>query len=296
MKYLKDEKIISRDSGYPLDFPIRLFNIESLGFNQKEFIDFASSFFDELDWDFYDVKLAQVNFLIDNFPKEKSRLKHFFDEYFNDAAELSQVYDLVTLLTKEKSDLFRCITPYRRRSISHFEMSRKNESWTIKMLPVDFFTQPGSDYRVKPRKFSPTNVQLTSHPLFVKFLGKIAEIVKEVRPLTETLDLIFHQIRVIAQPNFLSQGSPEGIHQDSVDYIISAIVIERQCVSGGESIIYGPDKKTEYFKVTLKPGEGIFQADKGSTLWHYVTPITPEPNCADAAQRSIFGFDINIRK
>jgi hypothetical protein len=50
-------------------------------------------------------------------------------------------------------------------------------------------------------------------------------------------------------------------------------VIERAGIVGGESIVYGPDKKTEYLRRTLQAGEGIFQADKGSELWHYVTSI-----------------------
>ncbi|MBM2810644.1 MAG: hypothetical protein HW416_1403 [Chloroflexi bacterium] len=57
----------------------------------------------------------------------------------------------------------------------------------------------------------------------------------------------------------------------------------------------GPDKKTEYLRHELKPGEGIFMEDKNSTLWHDVTPIrlNREAN-AEEGRRDIFGFDLDV--
>jgi len=92
-----------------------------------------------------------------------------------------------------------------------------------------------------------------------------------------------------------ADNAPEGIHQDGADYIVSALVIERRNVQGGTSIIYGPDKQTIYLTVTLQPGQGIFQADQGSDLWHDVTPIVLELNSSGGeGVRNILGFDILI--
>lgn len=71
--------------------------------------------------------------------------------------------------------------------------------------------------------------------------------------------------------------------------------IERDGVVGGESVVYGPDKRTEYLRHTLHEGQGIFQADAGSPLWHWATPV----HVSDAAEartgvRNIVGFDVHV--
>jgi hypothetical protein len=89
-------------------------------------------------------------------------------------------------------------------------------------------------------------------------------------------------------------NAPEGIHQDGSDYIVSALVIERRGVVGGESIVLGPDKRTEYLRHTLQEGQGIFQADVGSPLWHWATPVRPAaPSSGEEAVRNILGYDVH---
>ncbi|MDY3245082.1 2OG-Fe dioxygenase family protein [Campylobacter sp.] len=39
-----------------------------------------------------------------------------------------------------------------------------------------------------------------------------------------------------------STNSPEGIHQDGMDFIMSAFVIDRKNINGAKSIIYENDK------------------------------------------------------
>jgi hypothetical protein len=119
--------------------------------------------------------------------------------------------------------------------------------------------------------------------------------VLELRPDTRALEMNLHQMFVFADMMSVGDNAPEGIHQDGTDFIVSALVIERAGIVGGESIVYGPDKKTEYLRRTLQAGEGIFQADKGSELWHYVTSIKEDPETPpDYGHRSIIGFDIDV--
>lgn len=101
------------------------------------------------------------------------------------------------------------------------------------------------------------------------------------------------QVSVFTDKSRYGDNSPEGIHQDGAGYIVSALVVERKGITGGMSYIFGPDKKTKYFAKTLQQGEGLFQADKGSTLWHTVTKIKPDKNHSSGF-RNIIGFDINI--
>ena len=51
----------------------------------------------------------------------------------------------------------------------------------------------------------------------------------------------------------------------------------------------------EYLRFTLQHGQGLFQADKNTNLWHDVTRIfhdTTKPSLEGV--RNIFGFDINV--
>jgi hypothetical protein len=59
--------------------------------------------------------------------------------------------------------------------------------------------------------------------------------------------------------------------------------------------VYGPDRETVLLAAVLEPGQVIFQADTGSPLWHYVTPIAFDPGGGHAeGRRGIFGFDIHV--
>ena len=134
-----------------------------------------------------------------------------------------------------------------------------------------------------------------NHSEFTKLIGGIIHMVHEVRPRASDIEITMHQMCCYADVIVPGDNSPEGIHQDGADYIVSALVVERAGITGGESVVYGSDKKTEYLRRTLAPGEGLFQADKGTPLWHYVTPIHEDPTVPPLyGSRSIFGFDINI--
>jgi hypothetical protein len=50
------------------------------------------------------------------------------------------------------------------------------------------------------------------------------------------------------------------------------------------------------FSAQLEPGQGIFQADRGSTLWHYVTPIRLGGEGREEGVRNIFGFDVDVAR
>lgn len=277
-----------------------MFDLESLDINQEEFFRTFIPYFSNLDWDLYDVKIRQFNYLLKCYPEQSERLKKFIDKYFDGKTNMSEVNDLVNKLLSEKSNEFKQIAPYRCRSIARFRVKKSdNNSYDIAREEVKTFSQDTGrgDYRSKNRVFSETPTELTNHPLFQKLLHQVIGILAEFEPNFEIVSIDFHQISIITKIHNVGESSPEGIHQDGVDYNVSALVIERGGVVGGESIIYGPDKKTEYLKIILQPGEGIFQADKKSDLWHYATPIFLDPaSNLKEGKRNIFGFDFNIFK
>lgn len=106
-----------------------------------------------------------------------------------------------------------------------------------------------------------------------------------------SVNITLHQVRQLAYPNSVgAHNSPEGIHRDGADYIVSAFVLNRKNVTGGESIIYNENKK-QIYKTTLNNNYGIFQEDQKS--WHYVTPIQSRDN-KNIGLRDIIGLDISL--
>ena len=109
----------------------------------------------------------------------------------------------------------------------------------------------------------------------------------------DSFDVSLHQIRQITSSGIESHNSPEGIHQDGADYIISACVLNRYNIQGGTSYIY--DNNLDYlYTALLKENEFIFQDDK--SLYHYITPIQYSNIHSDDpfGHRDIIGLDITI--
>ncbi len=117
----------------------------------------------------------------------------------------------------------------------------------------------------------------------------------------QEMTLTFHEMGLYVYGEAAPSNAPEGIHQDGADYIVSALVLEREDVVGGESVVLAPDKKSEYLRVALAPGQGIFHADAHRGLrpdqqpWHGITPIRLHDTNGDGEGfRNIFGFDITL--
>lgn len=152
------------------------------------------------------------------------------------------------------------------------------------------FSQNVEDDRKNPRKFECIDKNIKDMYFFNEFLKhSVYLVLNNIETIPEKLNLHVHQIRQICYPYTDSHNSPEGIHKDGSDFIISAYIINRSNIIGGESMIYDSDKKLLY-KNTLNIDNGIFQDDKN--LYHYVTPIQSVDN--HIGYRDILGIDIDI--
>lgn len=107
---------------------------------------------------------------------------------------------------------------------------------------------------------------------------------------------------VKARKGVPGNNSPEGAHEDGADFIVSALVVNRDHILGGKSQVFeklANGKMVNIFERELQPGEFLFQADTGeekhygNDLWHYVTPFYVEEGVSEA-WRDIIGFDIVI--
>ncbi len=81
-----------------------------------------------------------------------------------------------------------------------------------------------------------------------------------------------HQFRILASPEIPGKPTPEGIHQDGVDYVFVAM-IDRHNVMGGISKVYARDGKLlDSFKMR-RPLDVLHLNDE--LVYHYVTPVKP---------------------
>jgi hypothetical protein len=292
--FLEDERSLSRRLGIDLP-PLRKFDLATFGIDSAAFLRDLTPTFDNLSWDHYDVKLAWVNALLKRFPDQRERLDAFLAAAYAERQGLEAVADLLAQLPAEQREALEAIRPARQRSFCTFAVHYDATGCPHpERVPADSFAQdvgPG-DCRSLRRVFGETPREVTNHPGFRRLMMGVVDLVAEVAAPRRAARLYFHQIRTVARPGVPGVVVPEGIHQDGADFIVSALVLERNGISGGESTVYGPDRKTPYLVTTLQPGQGLFQADSRSPLWHGVSPVRAEARTE--GRRSVFGFDIHL--
>jgi len=295
-KYISDEVELSRTLSR--DVPIlRAFNLETFGVDRESFLRAMRPTFSVLHLDPYDAKRAKVDLLKKRFPQHADRLNGFLGNYYANKEDLAAVYDLLRELDdQDRNELDRIgMTGRRKRAVARFNVQYGGGKWNFERIAGERFRQnvEAGDPRALVRVFHEMETLVADHPQVRHLMECFAELVRERHPDCKKLRMNVHQMFIFADILSAGDNAPEGIHQDGADYIVSALVIERAGILGGESIVYGPDKKTVYFRRTLAEGEGIFQTDKG--LWHYVTPIRENPAVPpDYGHRSILGFDMDF--
>jgi hypothetical protein len=295
--FLVDERALARRLGVSLP-PLRKFNLATFGVDPDPFLRDLAPTFHDLPWDLYDVKLAQMCFLLKRFPDQEPRLKQYLKDAYAGRCGLEAVRDLLDRLGPEDRDIVAGIEPHRQRTIAGFVAEFPRGRPELRHVPMKDFTQNvgTDDYRSLGRAFAETSPAVVAHPAFGQWLAAVARLVHDLEQRRPRRVLfVLHQMRTLVRRGVKSEVVPEGIHQDGAKYIVSALVVERAGVVGGESVVYGPDKHTVYYHTVLQPGEGIFQVDHGSPLWHSASPIRLDPHttCAEG-RRGIFGLDINI--
>lgn len=302
-RFKKVDKEMAEETGKTINDPIVLFDLKGMGVSLEGLKDGIAETYETLPWDMYLVKRDQIDFIIELFPNKKEVLQtEVLPRYFADEIGVSDLKEYTDQFSDDQRAEFEKIRPYRRRGISEF-MLHKSEAnayqWQIEELPYTPYTQDSdveNDYRQLVRKFPPSPKAVTQNKEFREILAHLAAITDiSEGSRTKKIKIICQQVGIVTDLSQQVSNAPEGIHQDGCDYIVSALVVERKNIIHGESVVYGPDKKTEYLNCILQDGEGIFQADTGSPLWHVVKPILPESsNQNQPGIRNIIGYDIYV--
>ena len=300
------EKEISTQIGREIKSPILVSNLEKFNLPQVEFLQFFSPLFAELDWDPYDTRRLQVDLLLKNFSEEAAAIKTHFKAYYTGQVDQSVFLPWINRLDAAGQEAFAAIQPWRRRSIAQFFLKPIGREIQVTREPVKAFAQAveEEDVRSWPRVFSESPAAHVDNELFYNLMRAIYEQVKKVHPLAYSVRMTAHFMSVKATRTTPGNNSPEGAHEDGADYIISALVINRQNLLGGASQIIekhlpaGP--KEIVFEYTLQAGEFFFQSDSrdeefyGTDLWHHVTPFYLEDPSKGEGWRDIIGFDIDV--
>ena len=303
-----EQEMASRNNDPTIaEHPIKLFDLQGLGVDLQQMATELGPTYDHLPWDLYLLKRDHVEYLAHCFPERRQALMiDFLPKYFAGLLHEADLAEHLESLSDEQLQEFNRIKPYRRRGISSFLLHKceggVNDWWRIEDLPHGAYAQSNTlvnnDYRSLTRAFPPSPPAVTQNLQFRQVLVHLAAMTDKCRSgATKTIKITCQQVGIVTDPNQIVSNAPEGIHQDGCDYIVSALVLERNGIAGGQSVVFGPDKATEYLRHTLQDGQGIFQADMGSPLWHVVEAIRPATmGQATPGIRNIIGYDIWVEE
>lgn len=255
-----------------------------------------------LTWDVIDIKISQLKLLIDLHFDDKATILQEAQRYLDDELAPKNIQNLISMLTDEAKNIFYAHKPFRKRSISRFIAEYINERWVVNNIELPElvgFTQRADhplDLRQLIRKFPPMALATRRSPTLKALIKNFVEILCECEPHKKPtkIEVTCHQISLQIDDSTPSVcNSPEGLHQDGSDYIVSALVIDKYNIEGGTSQLYCAEKQEFIKSHTLEPGEGLFHIDNNSTIWHKVTPITLKEPSMKIGYRNILGFDFN---
>lgn len=248
-------------------------------------------------WDTYLVnhlKLDFINSNVINLRKSKLSKSEVLDFYTGELSEEDLLKKLPNM-NNELNVLYKKIKPFRKRLISECNIYKDSSNWKLERIKARKFSQKEAniqeniwDYRHATRVFTELPDVLFDSNL-EKLIKHSAEKISLCRNVRQLNCVIHHTIIFSDNSNFAT-NSPENIHQDGMDFIVSAFVIERKNITGGESRIYLGKKSQPLLDITLQKGQGIFQSDLGTNLWHEVTPI----RTSTEGYRSTVGLDFTV--
>ncbi|MCD8453376.1 2OG-Fe dioxygenase family protein [Tenacibaculum finnmarkense genomovar ulcerans] len=301
------EKEISEQLKRTIKAPIRIGSLTDLVINKADFIASFKPFFDtDLMDDVYLVKNNQIAFLKSIFIEDRISLEKIHQDYFEGKLSKSVLNPWIDKLSKNQKKEFLILSKItRQRNISSFTVEKSSEKQRdnlgVKRIEAKSFKQDVSDFRVWKRVFKQASKASVENELFKSLLKQVFILISEIHPTTQKIKVTSHFMRTISDVQIKGENSPEGVHEDGAKYIVSALVINRTNILGGETQIFEAisEKKELIFNTILEAGEFAFQADTGeekefgTDLWHYVTPIQPI-NLAEKGVRDIIGFDIEI--
>lgn len=296
------EKDISKRINRTIKSPIRIGSLEDLDLDKEIFLSAFKPFFNELEDDAYLTRENQVKFLKKRFTEDQNAIEEVHKLYFEKKVGIEVLRPWLEKLNTTEKEQFKTISVItRQRNISSFTIKKEGKDIHVERTYPAVFNQEVSDFRSWERVFKQAEKRMVENEQFYSLLKAVFNLIKTIHPEVSKLKVTSHFMRTITQGEIKGENSPEGVHEDGAPYIVSALVVNRENIVGGETQIFEKiDHRNDLiFNEALTPGKFAFQADTGeektfgNDLWHYVTPINPK-NSTEKGIRDIIGFDIEI--
>ncbi|MGA5566153.1 2OG-Fe dioxygenase family protein [Streptomyces platensis] len=162
---------------------------------------------------------------------------------------------------------------YRERRYSEFSYDAADGSMSLEAhVPYSQTTEVNSLNGGIERHFEPFEAHVATSPVlrsvFQWCADSLSRTVGEASWKIQTF-----QNRILARSEEDGQPTPEGMHRDGVDFVLT-LLIERESIEGGVSAVYDARTQECLNEVALSdPGEFLFADDE--RLLHSVTALTP---------------------
>ncbi len=311
----------------PLEYPSLIVQVFSLTFLSSllkvdsEFLEQARKVFADpnaLEWDSYLQHQTQIEYLKRHLPDSVlSQITNMMWSDFYYGRNTKEIEDkLLPHLNRISSAEYQLIQPTRLRAISRFNLHFEGKEWEVQQVKAHNFEQNDAlsteyqqDFRIEgERRFKELHLGDISETL-IRILQSLASLIHTYNSEILNLEVSVHFMRIIKRPwsSQVVTNSPEGIHQDGMDFVVPALVIERENIQGGQNLIYDArgvplrEDGNPNFKehppnkeIMLLPGYGLLHQDQGSPLWHKVTSIELQDHSIEG-YRSIIGIDFQIK-
>jgi hypothetical protein len=161
---------------------------------------------------------------------------------------------------------------YRYRRFSEFLIGQ--ESRSLSVLSHGPYRQSKEDNYLNgeiDRLYSPMQEEIQQNQAFRQVLLSFADVMKPLCPSANWFVQVF-QNRIVANGESPGMPTPEGVHRDGVDFVLT-LLINRHNVDGGASSTFAQDGRTLVASTTLtEAGDFIFLNDK--LMKHSVQPIS----------------------
>lgn len=161
---------------------------------------------------------------------------------------------------------------YRERRYSVFEYQNSQQRFVVSDDQKHF---QATNYNALnggvERIYSPFEESTLTNPVLAGLLSYATKHVQELRGESDWR-IESHQFRILASPEVAGKPTPEGIHQDGVDYVF-VVMIDRHNVMGGISKVYARDGKVLSSFKMRRPLDVLHLDDE--LVYHYVTPVKP---------------------
>ena len=125
------------------------------------------------------------------------------------------------------------------------------------------------------RWFEPVNEETGTSPALRAILQTCAALFDPLSPAPDPSPLWhveIHQFRIEARAGAEGRPTPEGMHQDGVDWVL-VLLVSRENVAEGETRIAGPDKAPLGSFTLAEPMDAALVDD--SRVFHGVTSVIP---------------------